>query len=174
MLYGFNQSPEDLNMARRKPTRGRDEIAQFKLRLPEWLRARLDRAAARNRQSMNIEMVERLGRSFQMDAAEQDAPSLTLTAELVLRSLDPRVVAKMVEILEDERAKSTSSFEDHLRRVKEDLEIGRFDETKLRNTTEMLRAGRLGHLHLRPDDPPGAESRDEAPERLAGPTGKRP
>jgi hypothetical protein len=48
-------------MARRKPA----DTVQLKLRFPEKLRRRIEAAAAKNQQSMNLEIVERLDRSFQ-------------------------------------------------------------------------------------------------------------
>jgi hypothetical protein len=48
-------------MVRRKPA----DTVQLKLRFPERLRRRIEAAAAKNQQSMNLEIVERLERSFQ-------------------------------------------------------------------------------------------------------------
>jgi hypothetical protein len=50
-------------MARRKLA----DTVQLKLRFPERLRRRIEAAADKNQQSMNLEIVERLERSFQRD-----------------------------------------------------------------------------------------------------------
>jgi hypothetical protein len=50
-------------MARRKLA----DTVQLKLRFPEKLRRRIEAAAAKNQQSMNLEIVERLEQSFQRD-----------------------------------------------------------------------------------------------------------
>jgi hypothetical protein len=45
-------------------------------RLPELLRRRLERAAAQNRRSMNAEIINRLGRSFELEDRENFIESI--------------------------------------------------------------------------------------------------
>jgi Arc-like DNA binding domain len=54
-------------MARRKPA----DTVHLRLRFPERLRRRIEVAAEKNQQSMNLEIVERLERSFQREDDEQ-------------------------------------------------------------------------------------------------------
>jgi Arc-like DNA binding domain len=54
-------------MVRRKPA----DTVQLKLRFPERLRRRIEAAAAKNQQSMNLEIVERLERSFQHEDEDE-------------------------------------------------------------------------------------------------------
>ena len=47
--------------------RGKSPRAQVPLRIPEAIRARLERAAKAGKVSMNAEIVERLARSFELE-----------------------------------------------------------------------------------------------------------
>jgi hypothetical protein len=71
-------------MARRKPA----DTVQLKLRFPEKLRRRIEAAAAKNQQSMNLEIVERLGRSFQHEDEDERTRSVAQeTAATVFQAL---------------------------------------------------------------------------------------
>jgi hypothetical protein len=71
-------------MARRKPA----DTVQLKLRFPERLRRRIEAAAAKNQQSMNLEIVERLWRSFQHeDEDERTSKVAQETAATVFQAL---------------------------------------------------------------------------------------
>src|SRR5262245_718340 len=62
MLFHPNGGTEPMS---RKPS----DIAQFKLRIRESLRRQLENAAARNKNSINSEIANRLHASFQADNA---------------------------------------------------------------------------------------------------------
>jgi hypothetical protein len=66
-------------------------LAELKLRLPEPLRADLEHAAARNKRSMNAEMVKRLSESF------QETNKTQLIANALVKELDADVLAAMFE-----------------------------------------------------------------------------
>ena len=71
----------------RKPS----ETVQLKLRFPEKLRQRIESAAARNKHSMNAEIVHRLEQSFQKD----DAPGLAeAAATTAVEKLDVTALAE--------------------------------------------------------------------------------
>jgi hypothetical protein len=80
----------------RKPFR--PKIAQLKLRMPEALRGHLERVAARNGQSMNAEILQRLQNSFRAEAI-QEKDIHTRVAETLLEHLDPDVVHAMWSIM---------------------------------------------------------------------------
>ena len=67
------------------------ETVQLKLRFPEKLRQRIESAAARNKQSMNAEIVHRLEQSFQKDDAPGIAEAAATTA---LEKLDVTALAE--------------------------------------------------------------------------------
>jgi plasmid stability protein len=93
----------DLTVSR-KPS----ETVQLKLRFPEKLRQRIESAAARNKHSMNAEIVHRLEQSFQKD----DAPSLAeAAATTTLQKLD---VTALTE------AAATTAVEKWLQKVQHD------------------------------------------------------
>jgi Arc-like DNA binding dprotein len=100
-------------MARKKgPPAGLKQTVQLKVRLREFLRSRLERAAARNGRSMNSEIVERLNRSFHTDA---DASNMI--AEAIIDSY-PAVADRIEEIYEEVRAAEETDWE--YRRGKQD------------------------------------------------------
>jgi hypothetical protein len=70
-----------------------DEV-QLKLRFSEALRRRLAREARRRKRSLNTEIVERLNQSL----LNQSADLTTSAAKALLASLDPSIVAKLVDI----------------------------------------------------------------------------
>jgi|EndMetStandDraft_8_1072994.scaffolds.fasta_scaffold21535_4 hypothetical protein len=70
---------------------------QLKVRLPEWLRRQLERAAKKNGWSMNLEIVDRLDRSIVQEKTE--APSEL--ARAVIRAY-PDVARTIFEILRDD------------------------------------------------------------------------
>jgi hypothetical protein len=96
----------------RKPFR--PKIAQLKLRLPEALRGHLERVAARNGQSMNAEILQRLQNSFRADAMQQKDIH-TRMAETLLEGLDQAIVDKMEDIIQQARADDAAAdaAEDH-------------------------------------------------------------
>jgi Arc-like DNA binding domain len=85
-------------MARRKPA----DTVHLRLRFPEKLRRRIEAAAAKNQQSMNLEIVERLDRSFQREDQAQliDATAAAVAAKLTEPRADPSIghayLAKLV------------------------------------------------------------------------------
>jgi hypothetical protein len=71
-------------MARRKPA----DTVHLRLRFPEKLRRRIEAAAEKNQQSMNLEIVERLERSFQHDdEAERSHKLAQETADAYTQAL---------------------------------------------------------------------------------------
>jgi Arc-like DNA binding domain len=100
-------------MAKKKrPPAALKQTVQLKVRLREFLRLRLERAAARNGRSMNSEIVDRLSRSFHMDA---DASNMI--AEAIIDSY-PDVADRIEEIFGEARAAEETYWEYH--RPKED------------------------------------------------------
>jgi hypothetical protein len=85
----------------RKPFR--PKIAQLKLRMPEVLRGHLERVAARNGQSMNAEILQRLQNSFRAEAMQEKDITARM-AETLLEGLDDDIVGQMVEIYQQDRA----------------------------------------------------------------------
>jgi hypothetical protein len=82
----------ELAMARnRKNPRQTTMLAELKLRLPESLRADLEHAAARNKRSMNAEMVKRLSESF------QETNKTQLIANALVKELDADILAAMID-----------------------------------------------------------------------------
>jgi hypothetical protein len=78
-------------MARRKLA----DTVQLKLRFPEKLRRRIEAAADKNQQSMNLEIVERLERSFQRDDETERSRNL---AQETARATAAYVVEVMAEV----------------------------------------------------------------------------
>jgi predicted HicB family RNase H-like nuclease len=86
--------------ANRPPARRSTDIAQMKLRIPGEVRLRLEREAARNDHSMNREIVQRLGWSFQEDAYRR-GDIAAQTAEMIVRGLDEAVIERLKEHFEE-------------------------------------------------------------------------
>jgi hypothetical protein len=78
----------------RKPT----DTVQLKLRFPEALRGRLERAAKGHGQSLNSEIVARLYNSFKVEREMLDQIAETLT-----RSLEPAILKRMVTLIREEQ-----------------------------------------------------------------------
>ena len=93
----------------RKPFR--PKIAQLKLRMPEMLRGHLERVAARNGQSMNAEILQRLQNSFRAEAI-QEKDIHTRVAETLLEHLDPDVVMAMRGIMEEQQQADEAAYMD--------------------------------------------------------------
>jgi len=47
------------------------DVVQLKVRMPEWLRADLEKAASKKGLSLNQEMVNRLAESFAIDRSDE-------------------------------------------------------------------------------------------------------
>ena len=81
-------------MARKRQRKLTDQV-QLKLRLSEALRLRLAREAKWQKRSLNAEILERLDQSLL-----NQSPDLTTgAAKALLASLDPSIVAKLVELV---------------------------------------------------------------------------
>ena len=81
-------------MARKRKRKLTDEV-QLKLRFSEALRLRLAREAKRRKRSLNAEIVQRLDQSL----LNQSGDLATGAAKALLASLDPSIVAKLVELV---------------------------------------------------------------------------
>jgi hypothetical protein len=85
---------------KRKPAhrirRARLDLAQLKVRLPEWVRSDLERAAKDAGHSMNTEIALRLSRSLVRDESNK---TNKLLAQALVRSLDPGIVDEMMNIV---------------------------------------------------------------------------
>lgn len=86
----------DMKIARKR-RRALDATVQLKVRLPELLRRRLERDAARNQRSMNSEIVDRLLRSSQVDDDKT-----TLIANAIIDTY-PDIADRIEEIFEEAR-----------------------------------------------------------------------
>ena len=73
-----------------------DEV-QLKLRFSEALRLHLAREAKRRKRSLNAEIVERLNQSL----LNQSGDLATGAAKALLASLDPSILAKLVELVQE-------------------------------------------------------------------------
>jgi Arc-like DNA binding dprotein len=93
MLYILGVSPWERGGMARKLT---DEV-QLKLRFPEALRRPLAREARRNKRSMNAEIVARLNQSL----LSQGADLTTAVAEALVAGMNPEIVRKIVEIMQE-------------------------------------------------------------------------
>jgi hypothetical protein len=83
-------------MARR---RGLYDVVQLKLRLEEYIRRRLEHSAKKNSRSLNSEIVHRLRQSLRDAEDDTDA-----TAKAVMDSLDSKVLDRIIEMVNQERA----------------------------------------------------------------------
>jgi Arc-like DNA binding domain len=83
---------------RRRLPRAANQTVQLKVRLLEELRRRLEREAARNGRSMNLEIVERLQRSFQIHDDQIDTIATSL-----ISNLEPRVVERIVQLVQEDQ-----------------------------------------------------------------------
>jgi hypothetical protein len=73
------------------------DTVQLKLRFPEALRGRLERAAKGHDQSLNSEIVARLYNSFKVEREMLDQ-----VAETLVRSLDKDVLKRMTTMIREE------------------------------------------------------------------------
>ena len=78
------------------------QLAQLKIRLPEWLRLRMEKAAADAGRSMNAEIVRRLTESVQGDSRRNDRAFIA--AEAILSGVDKEIAKKMEEMILDAAA----------------------------------------------------------------------
>jgi hypothetical protein len=84
-------------MARRKKSVARmHQLAQLKIRLPEWLRFKLEREAADADRSMNAEIVRRLASSVQGGGQHNWAG---VVAEAIWNGLDPEIAKRLEDIV---------------------------------------------------------------------------
>ena len=83
-------------MARKRKRQLTDEV-QLKLRFSEALRLRLAREAKRGKRSLNAEIIERLDQSL----LNQSGDLATRAAKALLTSLDPSILAKLVELVQE-------------------------------------------------------------------------
>ena len=78
------------------------QLAQLKIRLPEWLRLRMEKAAADAGRSMNAEIVRRLTESVQGDSRRNDRAFIA--AEAILSGVDKEIAKQMEEMILDAAA----------------------------------------------------------------------
>lgn len=93
-------------MVKRRPPRADNEIVQLKVRLTEALRRRLEDQAARNKHSMNSEIVARLQRSFL-----QHDDQVALVAETLYTQLDSAIIERIVRLVEEDAL--AMSYDEH-------------------------------------------------------------
>jgi hypothetical protein len=93
-------------VARKRKSRVRiqrppSQLVQLKVRLPEWLRRDLERAARDADRSMNSEILWRLRKSFIADEGKRDEAKMTnkLIAQTLVEKLDDDIVNEMVDIV---------------------------------------------------------------------------
>jgi hypothetical protein len=79
-------------------------LAQLKIRVPEWLRLRIEREAADAGRSMNAEIVRRLSESV----SGQDRASIA--AEAILSGVDKEIAKRMEEMILDAAAEKAGDL----------------------------------------------------------------
>ena len=98
----------------KKAKRSKTDIVFFNVRMPEWLRRDLERAATANNRSMNTEILRRLVQPFN----ERDRAKIIASA--LVRDLDDEIVNEIVNIVRridaEEAAADAWREEEHFER----------------------------------------------------------
>jgi hypothetical protein len=74
-----------------KAKRSKSDIVFFNVRMPEWLRRDLERAAADNNRSMNTEIIRRLAQTQEPNRAK-------IIANALVHDLDGEIIEEIVNI----------------------------------------------------------------------------